>query len=202
MNTPPSPAPPPGDSPPAALSRRDFLKRGLQAVAVAAVGAVSGRAAGRLAATPKTVWQLDPARCIQCGRCETSCVLKPSAVKAVHAYALCGYCKLCGGYHHPQAKRQDSAAENQLCPVGAIERTFIEDPFYEYSIHEDRCIGCAICVKGCAQFGNGSIFLQVRHDRCVNCNECAIARVCPAGAFRRVPADQPYLLKGGPHAGA
>ena len=190
---------PPANSP--GMTRRDFLKRGLQAAAAVAVGAVSGRTASRLAA-PLSVWQLDPAKCIQCGRCETACVLKPSAVKAVHAYALCGYCKLCGGYHHPQAKRQDSAAENQLCPVGAIERTFIEDPFYEYSIHEDRCIGCAICVKGCAQFGNGSIFLQVRHDRCVNCNECAIARVCPAGAFRRVPADQPYLLKGGPHAGA
>jgi electron transport complex protein RnfB len=48
----------------------------------------------------------------------------------------------------------------------------------------------------CAQFGNGSLFLQVRHDRCVNCNQCAIAVVCPAGAFRRVPAAQPYLLKG------
>jgi electron transport complex protein RnfB len=35
----------------------------------------------------------------------------------------------------------------------------------------------------------------VRHDRCLNCNECAIARVCPADAFRRVPVDQPYLDK-------
>ena len=196
---------PPPDLPAAApeprITRRQFLQAGLRGAAVAAVGAVTGLSLTRSRAAAH-VWQLDPAKCVQCGRCETACVLTPSAVKAVHAYALCGYCKLCGGYHHPQAKRQDSAAENQLCPVGAIERTFIEDPFYEYSIHEDRCIGCAICVKGCAQFGNGSIFLQVRHDRCVNCNECAIARVCPAGAFRRVPADQPYLLKGGPHAGA
>jgi electron transport complex protein RnfB len=127
-------------------------------------------------------------------------VLTPSAVKAVHAYALCGYCKLCGGYHQPQAQRIDTAAENQLCPAGALIRTFVEDPFYEYTINEERCIGCAVCVKGCSQFGNGSLFLQVRHDRCVNCNECAIARVCPAGAFRRVPADHPYLLKGAPDA--
>ena len=51
-------------------------------------------------------------------------------------------------------------------------------------------------------FGNGSLFLQVRHDRCLNCNECAIGRACPAQAFRRVPAEQPYLLKTreAPHA--
>jgi len=29
----------------------------------------------------------------------------------------------------------------------------------------------------------------------VNCNECAISKVCAGDAFRRVPADQPYLLK-------
>ena len=35
----------------------------------------------------------------------------------------------------------------------------------------------------------------VRHDRCVNCNECAIAQVCPADAFVRLPASDPYILK-------
>jgi electron transport complex protein RnfB len=50
-------------------------------------------------------------------------------------------------------------------------------------------------VEGCARFGNGSLFLQIRHDRCLNCNECAISRACPGDAFRRVPADHPYLLK-------
>ncbi len=177
------------------MSRRQVLHDGLRAVATAVVGVVSGLAVTREGAAA-SVWQLDPAKCIQCGRCETACVMMPSAVRAVHAYDLCGYCKLCGGYHHPQAKHIDTAAENQLCPTGAIQRTFVEDPFYEYTIIEERCIGCAICVKGCGQFGNGSLFLQVRHDRCVNCNECAIALACPAGAFRRVPADQPYLLKG------
>ncbi len=179
----------------AVLSRRQVLRDGLRAVAAAVVGAASGLAVTREGAAA-SVWQLDPAKCVQCGRCETACVLTPSAVRAVHAYDLCGYCKLCGGYHHPQARNIDTAAENQLCPTGAIKRTFIEDPFYEYTIIEERCIGCAICVKGCSQFGNGSLFLQIRHDRCVNCNECAIAVACPADAFRRVPADQPYLLKG------
>lgn len=176
-------------------SRRAFIRNGLRTVAAAAVGAISGLAASKASASYH-VWQLDPDKCVQCGRCETACVLSPSAVKAVHAYDVCGYCKLCGGFHHPQARQIDTAAENRLCPTGAIRRTYIEDPFYEYTIIEDRCIGCAICVKGCSQFGNGSLFLQVRHDRCVNCNMCAIARVCPAHAFRRVPASRPYMLKG------
>jgi electron transport complex protein RnfB len=89
----------------------------------------------------------------------------------------------------------NTGAENCLCPTAAIKRTFVEDPYYEYSIDEKLCIGCAKCVEGCNRFGNGSLFLQVRHDRCVNCNECSIAQVCPGDAFRRVPASHPYLLK-------
>ena len=137
------------------------------------------------------VWQLDPMKCIQCGRCATACVLSPSAVKCVHAYAVCGYCELCFGYFQPEAKALNENAENQLCPTGAIVRTFVEDPYYQYTINEPLCVGCGKCVKGCGSFGNGSLFLQVSHDRCVNCNECAIARACPADAFRRVPAAQP-----------
>ena len=177
------------------MSRRDFVRAGAATGAAVAVAAATGHVA-RSADKRTHVWQLDPRKCTHCGRCETECVLTPSAVKAVHAYALCGYCKLCGGYHHPQARNIDTAAESQLCPTGAIRRTFVEDPYFEYTILEDLCIGCAVCVKGCTQFGNGSLFLQVLHDRCVHCNECAIARACPADAFRRVPVDEPYLLKG------
>jgi len=142
------------------------------------------------------VWQIDPSVCIQCGLCATSCVLAPSAVKCVHVYAMCGYCDLCSGYFIPEAKILDTAAENQLCPTHAIQRNFIEDPFFEYTIDETLCIGCGKCVKGCGAFGNGSLQLQVRHDRCVNCNQCSIAQVCPSGAFRRVPANNPSLLRG------
>jgi Na+-translocating ferredoxin:NAD+ oxidoreductase subunit B len=133
---------------------------------------------------------------VQCGRCATNCVLNPSAVKCVHAYAMCGYCKLCFGYFQPGASTLSADAENQLCPTGAIRRRFVEDPYFQYTIDEPLCIGCGKCVKGCGSFGNGSLFLQVRHDLCVNCNECSIARGCPVQAYRRVPADQPYLLKG------
>lgn len=176
-------------------NRREFLKLGARGVAAAALAGIGAGAATKTQAG-ETVWQLDPDKCVQCGLCATECVLELSAVKCVHAYDVCGYCDLCGGYHQPTVKVKDTAAENQLCPTGAIQRTFIEDPYYEYNIEEPLCIGCGKCVKGCGAFGNGSLFLQVRHDRCVNCNECAIARACPSDAFVRVPAEQPYLLKG------
>ena len=143
----------------------------------------------------RRVWQLDPNTCVQCGNCATHCVLTPSAVKCVHAFAICGYCKLCTGYFPPDPNDLTTAAENQLCPTGAIQRSYIEDPYYEYTIDEELCIGCGKCVEGCATFGNGSLFLQVRHDRCLNCNQCTIAAACPSRSYRRVPAHDPYLLK-------
>ena len=177
------------------VTRRAFLGAGGRAAAAAAVGTV-GVAAVRHGRGAGLVWQLDPDKCVQCGRCATNCVLSPSAVKCVHAYSVCGYCDLCSGYLQPAVKATGTAAETRLCPTDAIRRRFVEDPYYEYTIVENLCIGCGKCVKGCGAFGNGSLFLQVRHDRCVNCNDCSIARGCPAGAYRRVPASQPYLLKG------
>ena len=142
------------------------------------------------------VWQIDPFECTQCGRCADECVMTPSAVKCVHAYDLCGYCDLCGGYFKPGVTNLHTGAENQLCPTAAIERKFIEEPFFEFTIKEDLCIGCGKCVKGCSSFGNGSLHLQIRHDRCLNCNQCSIARKCPSNAIRRVPAGNPYNIKG------
>jgi electron transport complex protein RnfB len=108
---------------------------------------------------------------------------------------MCGYCRICFGFFGPEPHDINEGAENQLCPTGAIKRTFVEDPYYEYTIDEPLCMGCGKCVLGCNTFGNGSLFLQVRHDRCLNCNECSIAAACPSGAYKRVPADKPYLLK-------
>ncbi len=177
-----------------ATTRRHALAWLLRAGAGAAVASFAAKAAQRPAAD-RMVWQIDPSACIQCGRCETECVLHPSAVKCVHSYAMCGYCKLCFGYFRPDAARLDEAAENQICPTGAIIRTFVEDPYFEYRIDEPLCTGCGLCVKGCTHFGNGSLYLQIRHDRCVNCNTCRIAEACPAQAISRVPAFRPYLLK-------
>lgn len=180
---------------PAKLSRRDWFRFGFGGGIFAALAGLVGLASRR-ASADDMVWQIDPNKCTQCGRCATDCVLTPSAAKCVHAYDVCGYCNLCGGYHQPGTKVTDTAAEHQLCPTSAIVRTFIEDPYYEYHIIEDLCIGCAKCVKGCTAFGNGSFHMQIRHNICVNCNECSIARVCPADAFVRVPASSPYLMKG------
>jgi len=179
------------------VKRRDFLRDSVRTGAALILGGLSGLLVNRTL-SKDTVWQIDPAKCVQCGNCATHCVLNQSAVKCVHAYDVCGYCQLCGGYYRPSSKILDTAAENQLCPSGAIKRTFIENPYYEYTIIEELCIGCAKCVKGCNSFGNGSLYLQIRHDRCLNCNDCSIARVCPADAIIRVPASQPYLLKGEP----
>ena len=141
------------------------------------------------------VWQIDPYKCTSCEQCKTGCVLTPSAVKCVNAFPMCGYCDFCPGYLRQGAKTYDTAAENQLCPVGAIKRKFIEEPYFEYTIDEDLCDGCSKCVKGCYNFGNGSLYLQIMHNLCVNCNECSIARICPSNAISRVPESEPYIRK-------
>jgi electron transport complex protein RnfB len=201
------------------IDRRGFLVGGVRvAGAIGLVGVAGLRAAWK--GQPRDyLWQIDPDKCIACDKCQTQCVLDPSAVRAVQCYPLCGYCDVCTGYFPTSDFELSTAAENQLCPTGAIKREFIEEQpgvrYFEYNIDikrrlieeragvqyveytindEEKCIGCAKCVKGCALM-NGSLYMQVRHDLCVNCNECAIAIACPPQAFCRVPADRPVLLK-------
>jgi electron transport complex protein RnfB len=180
------------------MTRQEFMnlagRGGLTLLLGGTVGALLSRNAGG-----GVVWQLDPAKCIQCGQCATHCVLDQSAVRCFHEFQMCGYCELCTGFFNPQPNALNEGAENQACPAAAIRRSFVEDPYYQYEIDEAACIGCALCVKGCVQFGNGSLYLQVRQDICVHCNECAIAAHCPADAWTRLPADQPYVERmGGP----
>ena len=186
MDNKPVPQPP--------VTRRQFFRNGTRLAVMTGLGALGGVIVNRTQAK-SWVWQINPDKCVWCGNCATQCVLNPSAVKCVQSYAICGYCDLCTGYFVPEPNALTTAAENQVCPTAAIQRRFIEDPYYEYSIDENLCIGCAKCVEGCTRFGNGSFYLQIRHDRCVNCNECSIARTCPGDAFVRVPAEQPYLLR-------
>ena len=180
---------------PKSMERRRFIRSGMQMALAVSLGSVAGFSLLKSNAKAM-VWQIDPFKCVQCGRCADECVMSPSAVKCVHAYNLCGYCDLCGGYLKPDPNARSTAAENQLCPTAAIQRKYIEEPYFEYVIDESLCIGCAKCVAGCTSFGNGSLHLQIRHDRCKNCNDCAIARVCPADAIQRVSAETPYLIKG------
>ncbi len=176
-------------------NRREFIQNGARLSLALALGGIGGLSLSKIT-RDDYVWQIDPFECLQCGRCATDCVMTPSAVKCVHAYDLCGYCDLCGGYFKPDANELSTAGENQLCPTAAIERKFIEEPYFEYHIIEDLCIGCAKCVAGCTSFGNGSLHLQINHDICLNCNECSIARVCPSNAIKRVKASEAYLIKG------
>jgi electron transport complex protein RnfB len=207
------------------MNRREFLKTSVSLVGVAVVGGGVAHLVTRTGTCqvvgpcdtcgksgecgdPKAVawrgnarvgqpmlWQIDPYKCIQCGKCATKCVLTPSAVKCFHAFAVCGYCDLCTGFFEAQPNQLTTAAENQLCPTGAIKRKFVEDPYFQYTIDRDKCIGCSKCVKGCTQFGNGSLFLQIDQDVCVKCNQCSIAVDCPSHAISRVPVSTPYLLK-------
>jgi electron transport complex protein RnfB len=181
------------------LTRREFLRMGVRGGALLGAAAAAGgfAYAGRRG---HTVWQIDPSKCIQCGNCATYCVLDPSAVKCVHSYEICHYCDRCFAYFQPLADETQEGAENQLCPTGAIRRKYVEgeeggEKKFEYGIEEELCIGCGKCIQGCNASGLGAMYLQVRHDRCANCNHCAIAAACPADAFVRVPAGRPYLLK-------
>jgi electron transport complex protein RnfB len=175
-------------------SRRDFVRKAGK-IAVIAPLAIIPVALLKKVSVSGYVWQIDPFKCTQCGQCKTNCVLTPSASKCVHAFQMCGYCDLCGGYLRQGVKTISTGAENQLCPTGAINRKFVEEPYFEYTINEDLCDGCAKCVKGCADFGNGSLYMQIRHNLCVNCNDCSIARTCPSDAVVRVPAVSPYIQK-------
>lgn len=179
------------------IARRRFLRVFGSVVAGGTLLAVSGGLASRVKGEKASYyWQIDPQKCTQCGRCETDCVLQVSAVKCIHANKVCGYCDLCGGYYRSNVKELNTAAENLMCPTGAIRRKFVEDPYFEYAIDESLCNGCGKCVKGCSSFGNGSLYLQVKRELCKDCNECKISTVCPSDAITRVAFDMAYKLKG------
>jgi electron transport complex protein RnfB len=180
------------------VDRRSFVADGCRVAGAVVFAGSAGFLAGRKGRENELVWQIDPDKCTCCGNCATYCVLDISAVKAVQCYQLCAMCDPCTGYFALAHLERTTAAENQLCPTGAIERTFVAQqagvPRFEYRVLEQKCIGCGKCVEGCALM-NGSLYLQVRHDRCLNCNECSIAVACPTQAFRRVSADDAYLMK-------
>ncbi len=180
------------------IQRRDLLKLTCRGAAAAGIVGLAAWLGSKKAATADaTVWQIDPERCIGCGGCSYRCVLTVSAVKCFHNFAMCGYCDLCTGFFDPQPIARNAGAENQLCPTGAIQRTPVEDPFYEYIIDPDLCVGCGKCVDGCFSLGNGSLFLQIDQNLCAQCNQCAIALHCPSKAIQKVAASQPYCLKKG-----
>lgn len=178
------------------MKRRDFIRKLTATTGGALITGTLIRLGVQRGIKKRELWQIDPSKCITCGLCQTECVFSISAVKCIHSYAVCGYCDLCSGYLKKGVIEIDTAAEKQLCPTSAIKRTFVEDPYYEYTIDEDLCIACGRCVDGCASFGNGSLFLQIKQELCLNCSRCSIAVKCPSNAIKKVSRNTPYLLKG------
>ena len=163
-------------------SRRDFVRKAGKVI-VAPPLLLIPVALARKASAKGYVWQIDPFKCTQCGQCKTNCVMTPSASKCMHAFVMCGYCDLCGGYLRQGIKTISTGAEAQLCPTGAIERKFVEEPYFEYKINEDLCDGCAKCVKDVLNLAMDLSHMQDKTALCVNCNDCSIARTCPSNAI-------------------
>ncbi len=176
-------------------TRRRFIDRSLRIAGLAGLGAAALKLA--LPSANGTVFQVDPAACLACDLCRTSCVLPLSAVKAVNDFAKCGYCMLCPAYFDVTTDADESGTPiGRVCPQDALKRRVVgkedkDDPnnnSYEYKIDETRCDGCGKCVKACKPpAGNGSLRLEIRYDRCLACNSCAIQVACPYAAVVRMP---------------
>ncbi len=181
------------------VDRRKFLLWTLRGTCFAGLAGVTGRILGTHQPDAPFVqpphrfgWQIQPEKCTYCGLCATACVRRPSAVKAVNDQKKCSNCVVC--YGHIFEKRIDSSKIDshgtRVCPQDAVERKNYcggLDGYYLYGINHERCIGCAACVAECNRYGTKSMFLLIRPDLCLGCNECAIARVCPHQAIQRVP---------------
>ena len=176
--------------------RRSFLTTCCRYGVIAGLSGAVGFLAGKRQITgDELVWQIDPHKCIGCGICAYRCNKLVSAVKCFHTYAMCGYCDLCTGYFDPKPFTRDEGAENQLCPTDAFSRREVEPPYFEYIVDHNLCIGCGKCVDGCFTLGNGSLYLQISQNECLQCNQCAIALHCPTKAIGQIPAEEAYLLK-------
>ena len=139
-------------------------------------------------------WQVDPEKCEYCGLCETACVRKPSAVKALNDQKKCSNCVVCYGHitdTHIDSDKIDTEGE-RVCPVDAVARKNFSggvDGMFLYSNDAKLCIACSKCVKRCNEHGTKSMFLAIRPDLCLGCNECAIAVACPHDAIERIPRE-------------
>ena len=176
-------------------SRRQFIDLSFRVAGLAGIGGAAALLTKR--AEGNAVFQVDPAKCAACDLCRTSCVLSHSAVKAVNNFSECGYCQLCPAYYDVASEPDEMGLPTgKTCPQDALNRRVVgkiykDDPnnnYYEYTIDESLCDGCGKCVKACKPpAGNGSLHLQVRYNRCLECDSCSIQRVCPENAIVRVP---------------
>ncbi|MBN2162697.1 MAG: 4Fe-4S binding protein [Pontiellaceae bacterium] len=203
------------------MNRRKMLRYAGELLGAGSLGAMAWRIfsspsedAEFIAQSRRFAWQIDPDKCRSCGLCATACVRKPSAAKAVNDQKKCSNCVVCYGHisdSHIASEKIDSEGQ-RVCPVDAVKRTNFSggaDGMFLYEQHHDECIGCAKCVKRCNEHGSASMFMIIRPDLCLGCNECAIATACPHNAVLRIPResvdnyrgdywfDQTYLMGGG-----
>lgn len=182
-------------------SRRKHLETAGHLLGVAALGAAATRIfsppsedAEFIAQGRRFAWQIDPEKCRYCGVCATACVRKPSAVKALNDQKKCSNCVVCYG-HIADSKIESDKIESEgerVCPVDAVVRENFSggtDGMFLYSNDPRKCVGCAKCVKRCNEHGTQSMFLVIRPDLCLGCNECAIAVACPHDAIERIPRE-------------
>ena len=184
-------------------SRRDVLGHVARGAGIVAIGGAAfylTRKAGAQGA-----WTIDSEQCLNirlgtvnveaCDLCATECVIPLSAVRAVNDYTKCGRCCICPAYFDVTSEvGPDGLPVRKLCPRDAIERKPIgwvdpDDPlnnYYEYIIDETKCNGCGKCVMACKEpAGLSSIRLEIRHDLCLACNRCSIAKECPEQAVNQ-----------------
>ena len=223
------------------IDRKEFFRRSGHALGLAVLGTLGARMlmnpsdeAEFIAQGRRFAWQIDPDKCQSCGLCATTCVRKPSAVKAVNDPKKCSNCVVCYG-HITDSKIDSEKIDSEgkrVCPVDAVVRENFsggKDGMFLYAndlwvvdrsgdeeacidcgncvercevgalafdehdkelkIDYKRCIGCGQCTKRCNEYGSQSMFLMIRPDLCLGCNECAIAVACPHAAIERVPRE-------------
>ena len=183
------------------IDRKEFFRRSGHALGLAVLGTATARIlwppsedAEFIAQNRRFAWQIDPDKCQSCGLCATSCVRKPSAVKAINDPKKCSNCVVC--YGHITSSKVDSdkidSEGERVCPVDAVKRTNFSggvDGLFLYAQDPKLCIACGQCTKRCNEHGSQSMFLIIRPDLCLGCNECAIATACPHDAIERVPRE-------------
>ena len=183
------------------IDRKEFFRRSGHALGLAVLGTLGARMlmnpsdeAEFIAQGRRFAWQIDPDKCQSCGLCATTCVRKPSAVKAVNDPKKCSNCVVCYG-HITDSKIDSEKIDSEgkrVCPVDAVVRENFsggKDGMFLYANDPKRCIGCGQCTKRCNEYGSQSMFLMIRPDLCLGCNECAIAVACPHAAIERVPRE-------------
>lgn len=179
------------------MDRRKFLVFAGRAACALAIGGMATRVIGaRFSEDSKApgsryVWAINDQKCTACGICETACVRKPSAVKAVNDQKKCSFCVVCHGHISNKRVPIDKIMTDGIwvCKHEAVIRTSVTgtvDGYFKYDIDQKKCTGCGDCVRLCNEHGSHSMFLIIRPDLCLGCNSCTIAAKCPEKAIERV----------------